>query len=356
MIFFLNLIYSILVSYSFGKKFNNKTISSGGGFILFLHILVIWLIISGGQYYVGTDYPTYIHLFNGNGLDYYIGKGELLFYFVIRVCNELGLYGQVLYYIFYSINFIILYLILKRINISYYYIFILLYIGYTNIFNNELNILRQAVAIHICTYACILYCEQKYFKSLLIMCAAIFMHVSTIIMLVIYFSSYIFRMNTRNLKIILCISLASSFLLNLNTFSFLTNYLPPSYAAHLQNETNERSIATLITKYIYIPFIWQSLQILKEDSLSIFQKKVFYLGYIGFCIRIALIQLPIISRMADNFLILSIFPLYYYIKLHKNKQRVICISLCLIILLFYAIKTLFIPKAEYLYSSIYFKI
>lgn len=57
------------------------------------------------------------------------------------------------------------YLILKRIDLKYIFLFILLYITITGLFNNQLNALRQATAIYMGTYALILIVERKKWKA-----------------------------------------------------------------------------------------------------------------------------------------------------------------------------------------------
>ena len=80
--------------------------------------------------------------------------------------------------------------------------------------------LRQAVAIHCGTYACILYCESKAKQCLVWIGIAFFMHVSSIILLSIYLYPFVKKLNNKWLEIILIISFIGSFFLNLKTFSF----------------------------------------------------------------------------------------------------------------------------------------
>lgn len=355
MIFFGNLIYSVTISYLFGKRYKEAQLSDSAFFLLFLHFGIIWLIITGGQYYVGTDYPTYMSLFDGYGLELYQRKGELFFYYIISLCNNIGIHGQHLYFIFYTINISLLFLILKRFNSSYLFIFILLYIGYTNIFNNQLNMLRQSIAIHCGTYACILYCESKIKISLMWICAAFFFHVSSIILLLIYTYPLIKKLSIKWLEIILMISFIGSFFLSLRTFAFLTDYLPPAYAMHLEKEETGSSIITSLTKYIFIPLFYLGLNLLKKEILTDFEKKLFYIGYLGFCFKLFLLKLPVINRLADYFIIISAFPIFFYlIDLKENHKTILLGIICIAIIAFYGLKTILFPKAEYIYNSIYF--
>ena len=64
-------------------------------YLLLTPIILLWVIIIGGQYNVGTDYFSYMKLFVGReGLSRYIDNGELLFVFLIQSCHNIGIYGQ----------------------------------------------------------------------------------------------------------------------------------------------------------------------------------------------------------------------------------------------------------------------
>lgn len=355
MIFFLNLFFSTIISYIFGWKYRGYTLSVNAKFLLFLFFGIFWLIILGGQYYVGTDYPTYLSLFEGNNIDYYYSNGEYLFYWTIYLCNQIGIKGQALFYIFYAINSFIIFLILKRIKVNYYFIFIILYITYSNIFNNQLNILRQSLAIHLCTLAFIEFCENKTLKSLLLIIVSSMFHVSSIIMVVIYLLKYTLYLSQKKLKCILIFSIIGSFIISYQTINLISGYLPDTYANHLINENNTTSIINIITKYIFIPIFWFSTGLLSNNSLTKFEKKLYYCGYLGFCIKILLLRMPIVNRLADYFIIISIFPIFFYIRyFFIHKKTFLFLSLILFFLCFYAVKTVLMPQSEYLYNSIYF--
>jgi len=165
MVFFLNYVYSLLLAYLISKNYSRVKVSAGAFLGVLLPIFLIWLSICGGQYDVGTDYWSYYGFFNGEDFYKFRDSGEYLFAWIISLCNSLGLYGQSLFYVFYGINFYFFYLILKRIDLKYIFLFILLYITITGLFNNQLNALRQATAIYMGTYALILIVERKKWKA-----------------------------------------------------------------------------------------------------------------------------------------------------------------------------------------------
>lgn len=92
MIYFIVLIFSVY-SFSFlyvhGKKsFANYIYAS-------VFCIILWTIVQGGQYNVGTDYFTYLYYFdNPYSLSYFSDKGEWGFYFLIKFCHNIGVTGQ----------------------------------------------------------------------------------------------------------------------------------------------------------------------------------------------------------------------------------------------------------------------
>ena len=100
MVYFLNLIYSVVDSYLIGK-FTYRAHLSGSAFgLLLLPIFIVWILICGGQDNVGTDYPAYIRLFNGESLDRYEPV-----VFIVNACLSFGIKGQAIYFVFYAIGF-----------------------------------------------------------------------------------------------------------------------------------------------------------------------------------------------------------------------------------------------------------
>ena len=354
MTFFLNLLYSISICYIIGQTYYKYKFSNNALLILLFCFGFIWVIICGGQYYVGTDYPTYLDLFNGNNIEYYYSKNEYLFYYIIAFFNSIGLSGQFLFYIFYLINFIFLFQILKRLNLKTIFIFILLYICFSNIFNNQLNMLRQATAIHICTYAGILYSEGKSKLTNIWIIVASLIHLSSLCMFSLFLFKKIEKIKIIHLKILLICSTVGMFFISSNIFSYLTYILPIHYQAYLEREPTDSSFTTIFTKLIFIPLFWMSCN-QNYNNFSMNKKRLFQIGFIGFCLKLLLLKIPVVNRLSDYFIILSIFPLYYLLEyLFINNKTKLFFTICMLLIAFYGAKTVLLPKAEYLYNSIYF--
>ena len=139
------------------------------------------------------------------------------------------------------------------------------------------------------------------------------------------------------------------------SYCFLSGYILNLYALYIQKGNIEiYSLSLLITKYIFIPIFWLSINLIERQKLNGIYLKLYNIGFLGFCLKLFLLKLTIFSRISDTFLIFTIFPLYFYlVYLAKNRNILFTIILsCLIA--FYGLKTLLFPSAEYLYKSIYF--
>ena len=353
MTFFINLLFTLSICYIIGRTYSRNKFSNGALFTLLFCFGFFWIIICGGQYYVGTDYPTYLELFHGDNIEYYRFKNEYLFYYIVIIFNYIGVYGQSLFYIFYLINFIFLFLILKRLDLKFIFIFLLLYICYSNIFNNQLNMLRQATAIHICTYAGVLYSEGKYkYTSLWIIISSL-IHISSLCMFSLFLFRNIIKIKTIHLKIVLIISTVGMFFASSNMFSNFSNFLPLYYQTYLEREPTDSSFMTLITKLIFIPLFWISCNINYNYS---YNKKILYnIGFLGYCLKLLLLKVPVINRLSDYYIILSIFPIYFLLEyLFKCGKKFLFFTICICLIAIYGLKTILLPQAEYLYNSIYF--
>lgn len=356
MIFFLNYIYSIFLSYCVSRKYRSLKVHSSALFLLLLPVFWIWLVICGGQYKVGTDYNSYFHIFNGNDLDRYWDNLELLFVGIVRLSNSIGIYGQGLFYIFYAINFIFLFLIIKRIKINQIYLFILLYITVTSLFNNQLNILRQTTACYIGTYAGILFLESKKKRSFLFMLAAFTVHKASIIFFLLYFNKYICRLSLNKLLCVFFVCFILGFLFSIDSLNILIPILPGDYAWHITGGfVVEQEFVSKFLKYIFVPLYLLSLNFFRKKELDGIEKSLHNWGWIAYCFRLLFVNLTIVNRMFDFFLIFSIFPLLYYLtELTKEKKLFLYISIVTFLSALYYLKVVMFASGEYLYNSIYF--
>lgn len=355
MIFGLNFYLSLLYSYFVSCYCRNQYYGVRTALIFLIPVFLIWLALCGGQYEVGTDYGSYLALFNGDDLSRYLYKGEVLFVSIIELCNAIGVRGQTLFYIFYSINFVFLTLIMSRFKSRQLFLFILLYIVVTSLFNNQLNILRQTTACYIGTYAGLLILENKRKKGLVFILLASMIHNMALVFLLFYANNIVCKLSIRTLFLFLIIF---SFIgLNLN-IEFLFNFipfLPPDYAWHIQGGgVNEQKIFLIITKYIYLPIYLLSLSYFRVRPEKYNQIKGLYnWGILAFALRLFVVNLTIVSRIFDFFLLFSIFPLLFFLSEISTMRRKLYYIIVASLIAIYSAKVLLFPTGEYDYKSIY---
>ena len=360
MVFFLNLLYSVWCTERLNYVYSHSNAPKNflSYFILLSPLWLVWLIICGGQYGVGTDYFTYYSIFEDIDVAFYYKKCEWLFSCIVESFRYIGLPPQGLFFVFYLINFVFFCKILYHLDFNTSFLFVLLYICLSNIFNNQLNGLRQYTAIYILTYTVVSYYNTKSFlRYVLGIIIAGGFHVSAFLLLPFFI---FLRQKPFNPKFCLGLIIGGGLFTLMGSFSWLSNiiqpYLPNVYSAYIGGEFDRSDeFVKLITKLIFVPIYLLSISVLCKSEVSDKDKWFYNIGILAYFVRLCFLENFIFNRVGQLFLLLSILPIYVYMKyLYLNKKRMFCYVLAFIFLLFYSIKTLLIPKAEYLYRSIYF--
>jgi hypothetical protein len=297
--------------------------------------------------------------FNGEK-NYFFRNGEFLFSFIIMICNYVGLKGQALFFVFYAIGFFFFFLILKRLQIRYIYLYVILYITVSSLFNNQLNLLRQILALYIGTYSIILYLENKKLPSIILILIASRIHLSALGFFVIYLIRLFYTEKQSVYYILLVVSIALGLLFKIEWLNILLNIkiLPWEYLNYINNEIEYQNISRVLTKYIFIPFyLFAIISLVGKNKLTKKESMLFFIGFISFCLRIVTLNITLFSRIAESFLLLSIFPVYFYFREILKKKQCFWFSLIIwSLFLLYFFKTIILsaPGEEYFYRSIYF--
>lgn len=358
MVFALNLIYSLVCTYSFSRFYRVSEKSKLSIYFVFLApVWIIWLIICGGQYYVGTDYESYYTIFETADLYIYYYKLEYLFAWIVECIVMFHFPPQTGFYLFYFIGFAFLIGILSKLHHSTSFIFILLYITISTVFNNQLNGLRQYIALYIGTFAVMLLYENKGIRNFLFcIFLACMIHSSSILfLLMLYFKyhpgvSYRFCLNLLVLSVLF--SLVGSYDWILNNLTFL---IPSQYVHYIGSDfDNPHGMSKILTKLVFVPFYYCSMDLIKEKRLYGYDLFLYKVGFIGYGIRLFFMDNIILNRIGVSFVLLSIFPLYYLLKdWYDRKENGKLLMISLFFVAFYFMKVIAFPAQEYLYDSIY---
>jgi len=198
--------------------------------------LLIPIIIGGLRYNVGTDYPTYVAVYDQLSqlsLAQYLSLPsldiEIGFYFLIKLSNLImGNYIPLLLFSSFLTVFFF-YLGLKRYNTKHTALVYFLFL--TVVFPFSLNGIRQGIAISLCFLAFSFIIEHKPKKYILWIVVASLFHKSALFLLPFYFINKLIKNGSHNFVLMKSLLLASIiyFLLPytyelLQTTSFFSRY------------------------------------------------------------------------------------------------------------------------------------
>lgn len=356
MIYISYLTFSFFYLYGL-KKYSNEKSSIKIITILF-PIIILWVIIIGGQYGVGTDYFSYIDIFNGNKLNLYEYQQEYLFVYFVEFCNSIGLYGQSLFFIISLFSIIVLLKIgLKITSPQYLYLFFFLFVCYSTVFNNQMNTIRQYIVVYLFSYLILLINQRHYILGSLLLAISIFIHHSSFILIFFVFV-LLWGRNISSKKILYFIVLGG-FLGGIITRPEFIEYIARTfdfYSYFFDNGSlNETSLMGRIVKYTFLPLYLLAISKLNDFQLSDNEKKLFSIGVISYSLKIAFLTLGTVQRIGWYFEILMCIPLLYLLIYLKNRTSKMFIPILLFILIIYAIKVILFAEREYSYDSYFLK-
>ena len=78
-----------------------RKLSLGQTLLFGLPMLMMWSLLIGGQYNVGTDYFSYMEMFVPGANLAYVNesRGEYAFSWFVETCQHLGVYGQGIFFV-----------------------------------------------------------------------------------------------------------------------------------------------------------------------------------------------------------------------------------------------------------------
>lgn len=321
--------------------------------VIWFPAFLVYLFPIAFQNNVGSDYPTYYNYFYNNEHIYYFSKNEYFYYYLVELVKYLGI--PQLQFVFISViqTFLIFFTIFKLKKFGYmsWLIFLLFFIV-TGIYHNQMNGLRQFVALLTLPLILIFLYERKILKAILLSLFAFFFHASSIIPISIIFLLNIFYKKI-NYKFFLIFFLISPFLYFYDWSSFIFNLLSSNdlfYAKYEESEFNvNKDIDSIFLKFINLPFIFIFLWIFyiknkdyKGDRLMYLLVCLWSLTHFMFLMAT---NTGVASRIYLYFVFFLVFPLYYICV----KNKVIFLFVTLFYLFFYFLKVTIFARNEYIY-------
>ncbi|ROT04993.1 EpsG family protein [Muribaculaceae bacterium Isolate-104 (HZI)] len=355
----------IYILYLFGSTLYLSTLShyKQSGYLKLIGysipLILFWCLIIGCQYGVGTDYFSYIDIFKGNNFDYISGiRGEYVFSAIAELVIKAGLNPQ-WGFIFISLIEVLLLLYVMHFSVKnkYIYLFFFVFVCFSGSFHNQMNGLRQYLAIYMLSVVVCLLCRQKFFMAFFLSVITFFIHKSSGIVLPVILVIYALKSkdSRKVLLTVLLVGVALSMLLNNHIIGMIVPYFE-MYSNYLKTGAmDDYGIVQKITKYIYIPIYLSAIYKYPSFKLSEEQRRLFLFGVYGFAIKLSVMSIATVSRIGLYLEIISCIPLVYLMIYLYNKGRTKQYLIMLLYLLApYALKVLVMKTGEYGFDSIFF--
>lgn len=320
-------------------------------------VIILWVLLIGGQYDVGTDYFNYLEIFRSGDVSYVKeNRGELLFSGIVSSLWSLGIRGQGIYLVLALIWSIILFGIMyKCVGSRYLYLFLFVFIVFPGMFNNQMNGIRQYFAIYILTLGICFLRDERYFLTILFFLFSIYLHRSAFFIVPIILILYFFVSQCHN-PLFLYVSIFTGIILSfLITPNIIAKFVPSGdvYFSYLDSDlVVSFSLSTKLPKYIYLPLMFDAINIFSHEKfLDERNMRFFTIGIIGYAIKLASLSVGMIHRLGLYFDILECVPLVYLLIWYNRNNRVGYYAVIMYMLIPYAIKTLISTTGEYSYDS-----
>ncbi|MDB5162508.1 MAG: epsG [Candidatus Saccharibacteria bacterium] len=288
--------------------------------------LLIPIIISALRFEVGTDYVSYVSMYNSLSnvaLDQYFPqifpKTEIGFYILIKLSDWITNSPVLVFSVSSALTVLFFYLGLRRFNVKHsslvYFLYLLI------IFPTTFNGIRQGLAAAICFYAISYIISRKPLNYFLLIAFAGLFHNSALFLAPLYFLNIVIKKNTRYMlaKIILTLGgvLVTLSLALPHIFEFLSSlYIFDSYTQYLI-PNNDGVDSNFYSKFliVIIVIILSKWSIPKNDKYK-------YYYFIVFAILEVLINTfgfsATIDRMSLYFSFFSIFLITSFTNIFKD--------------------------------------
>lgn len=313
------ILFYIILTYPFFRKISNKKI------VIFLEIFPMFLILAF-QNAIGTDYYSYIRIFNGEQVFNY-SRGPL-FKIIITYLKSIFNHERTMFITVAGIQIILYYKIVnflyKNKFIRNIPLFIFLSISVTNFYIMLFNGLRSSIASLFIVLSILTLLENKIRKSLFLILLGSAFHPSVIIWNGILILKKFFYKKCRIkllIFILICFILNKlNFIQNLAKFLYETKIdIPYRYyliSKHMFPYVKTYGIATIINMIIFIlslEFIYKQ----EKDKNKIF---IYNIGYLFFGLTLLFANIPIFNRLLEPSNLFRSYIIYQLIEklLHKK--------------------------------------
>ncbi len=323
---------------------------------------VLYFSIPALQYGIGTDYFSYINIVE---LGYSPGiekSGEFFFLYLIKILNHLDVNPQLFFVITAFLQASLIFYLFSILRSSGYLSYVLFFIFFTvtGIYHNQMNGVRQSLAILLVPFVLILFYDRKYVKGVVVLFLGLMFHKSFFIVgaviPVFLCANKLFRKAGSKLFLFIASPLIVYFLFKF-AFEYLLINVFDQYAHYLDSNI-EVGWINIATKVYYTPiFLLFWLYYVRDGGFLAAKYFNFFITVFSITHALYLTDLvfPFYGRVFQYFVFFYIFPVYFLVfRLAKLKDFFSVFLVFLYCLAPYCFKVIF-SVAEYKFDTILFK-
>lgn len=328
--------------------------------IVFLSMIcVVLTIIPSIQQGIGSDYFSYYEDYLEKGNRYLI-NGEVAFYYLIYILNEFNLDAQYLFLLsalICNVLVVIIFYKLYSINvIRSLTVFMFVFLVYSNMYHNQMNIIRTYIAVYFFILSFIFKFERKIFLSFLLIFIGSLFHKLVLlfvpfIILPIGSYQYLYK-NIKYLYVFILLSIIISPLL-FSSIEYITMMFFREYSTYLTSVYAEGSIKliNILTRVYYIPAFLLLYHLInsKKIKLNIICQSFVVMSIFHQLFIIVIIFNPLLARLGHFFVFFSAISLIFLYNYFSSKLKLIFI---LYLLFPYILKVVFFPSNEFVFNTI----
>lgn len=327
--------------------------------ILFLPFL-LYFLVAATQYNVGTDYFNYINIFNNsNEIDRFRRNGETFFYYLVKFLQETSSGPQSLFFFVSFIQSSLIWIYLKKIAQLKFllWLFFIIFFCTTNIYNNQLNGLRQYIVICAMPLLSLSIYNKRYIYSIFAIIILSLFHKSAYLAFSLIALISFYKLLGEKVFTLFLISAFIFFIFGKYTGPAI-DILIPRYSHYLNTKFGDPySISTFFTKLYYTPIILifyylYAKQKIERRCYINFGIFVFSTTYWGFLLAL---NVGIIARIYQYFVFFYVFPIYWLLAYFYNSKKIYAFLISLTYIITpYIIKVTILADAEFKYQSYIF--
>ena len=359
--FYLTLLLFFIINIYSCERLVNKNNNPAYFLGIFPTFIFLWLV-PGLQNGVGVDYESYVDMYYySDELNRVYRNGEYAFYYIFHLIKEFEFGQQGIFIVSALSNSIITLLVafkIRKITENKYSLCLIIFLFFvvTNMFHNQMNGIRQYIAVFLFPLAYILLFEKRLKSSLLVFIFASFIHKTALVGLLFIPIAFMYISISR-LKLFFIFILLPFIYFSLGgVVSFVIVKFFPLYEHYLNSDYGQAlPLSSVLSRVYYLPvFLWFWYAFLHDKSyLHDLIKGLLCIWIFSFWLFIFFLDYGFFYRIAVYFYFFNIIPICFLFYSLKSSRSYLQIVLLLIYITFpYLLKVTVLARGEFLYSTI----